>query len=535
MLHHGHVTAVTNQVEGSETTADLLTGATVIPVADILGFYESGGSVLIEGDVYAYSAVDDGDESGATTVTLDSGLLADVPAETRVEVWNPNTEAVVSEWKVFVTDDTDGGTGVATLTHTLIALMAAGVPVEVGDSVGYVADEDGSWLVVEIYGRDPGYDPGFIRTGGLGADTVVWAGTEDGRRAQLDGIDGAIEAFNDANEQTVNIDGETNYIEGTLATAASGPRVEIGAGTGLDGPVHQVQFLTGEAAEVEPGSVGLEVVDLGAIVAIQEMAAPKLDAGTGPPLVRLTSSSAGEASVVIDAGTSIAMETDGAVIITAGSGVDATMRNGSVGDGPFRDSVDARVTAVAPGAVPAASETVAGKAELATQAETDTGTDDARIVTPLKLATAVPAASTTAAGKVELATTAEALTGTDTARAVTPEGVKAVADLKGNLRKTINDQTGTSYTLVLSDEDKVVQVDNAGTHTLTVPTNASVAFPIGSEVEVVRTGAGAVNIAADSGVTIHSRSSFLSISARYGTVRLRKRFANTWLLSGDLA
>lgn len=36
---------------------------------------------------------------------------------------------------------------------------------------------------------------------------------------------------------------------------------------------------------------------------------------------------------------------------------------------------------------PAASETVAGVAELATQAETDTGTDDARIVTPLKLKT----------------------------------------------------------------------------------------------------------------------------------------------------
>lgn len=35
---------------------------------------------------------------------------------------------------------------------------------------------------------------------------------------------------------------------------------------------------------------------------------------------------------------------------------------------------------------PAASETTAGIAEIATQAETDTGTDDARMVTPLKLA-----------------------------------------------------------------------------------------------------------------------------------------------------
>lgn len=37
-------------------------------------------------------------------------------------------------------------------------------------------------------------------------------------------------------------------------------------------------------------------------------------------------------------------------------------------------------------AVPDATETVAGKAEIATQAETNTGTDDARFVTPLKLA-----------------------------------------------------------------------------------------------------------------------------------------------------
>ena len=38
-------------------------------------------------------------------------------------------------------------------------------------------------------------------------------------------------------------------------------------------------------------------------------------------------------------------------------------------------------------AAPAASETTAGIAELATQAEVDAGTDDLRIVTPLKLAT----------------------------------------------------------------------------------------------------------------------------------------------------
>lgn len=44
------------------------------------------------------------------------------------------------------------------------------------------------------------------------------------------------------------------------------------------------------------------------------------------------------------------------------------------------------VTFSALNTAPAASETVSGTAELATQGETDTGTDDNRIITPLKLA-----------------------------------------------------------------------------------------------------------------------------------------------------
>ena len=80
-----------------------------------------------------------------------------------------------------------------------------------------------------------------------------------------------------------------------------------------------------------------------------------------------------------------------------------------------------------------ASETVAGIAEIATQAEVLAGTDDTRIVTPLKLHKAVPAASETVKGIVELANTAETRTGTDKTRVVTPAGLKAVLDLKLSL------------------------------------------------------------------------------------------------------
>src|SRR5678809_1798656 len=73
--------------------------------------------------------------------------------------------------------------------------------------------------------------------------------------------------------------------------------------------------------------------------------------------------------------------------------------------------------------MPDASETVKGKVELATTAETITGTDAVRAVTPAGLQAKV--ASDTAQGIVELATSAETITGTDTARAVTPAGLQA--------------------------------------------------------------------------------------------------------------
>jgi hypothetical protein len=74
-------------------------------------------------------------------------------------------------------------------------------------------------------------------------------------------------------------------------------------------------------------------------------------------------------------------------------------------------------------AVPDASTTVKGIVELATDAETQTGTDTTRAVTPAGLASVT--ALDTRSGLVELATSAEVITGTDTIRAVTPAGLAA--------------------------------------------------------------------------------------------------------------
>jgi len=81
-----------------------------------------------------------------------------------------------------------------------------------------------------------------------------------------------------------------------------------------------------------------------------------------------------------------------------------------------------------PGWLPGASESAQGAIEIATQTETDTGTDNTRAVTPLKLAGRT--ATETRAGIAELATQAETDTGTDDARIVTP------LKLKGRVPRT---------------------------------------------------------------------------------------------------
>lgn len=97
-----------------------------------------------------------------------------------------------------------------------------------------------------------------------------------------------------------------------------------------------------------------------------------------------------------------------------------------------------------------------------------------------------------------------------------------------------NTQTA-SYTLVITDINRAIEMNSASATVVTVPPNSSVAFPLGAIVEVSRYGAGTVTIAAGAGVTIRSRASLLAIGNQYGAVSLRKRATDEWVLVGDLA
>jgi len=92
----------------------------------------------------------------------------------------------------------------------------------------------------------------------------------------------------------------------------------------------------------------------------------------------------------------------------------------------------------------------------------------------------------------------------------------------------VNAQTGTSYTLVLTDAGKQVTMTNASASTLTVPPNASVAFAVGVRIQVIQLGAGAVTLTAGAGVTISSLATSL-VMAQYQVATLIKTATNTWV------
>ena len=99
----------------------------------------------------------------------------------------------------------------------------------------------------------------------------------------------------------------------------------------------------------------------------------------------------------------------------------------------------------------------------------------------------------------------------------------------------INAQTGTTYTFVLADQGKLITAANASPITLTVPPNSSVAFPVGTQIHVIQTGAGQVTFAQGSGVTINSFNSEKKIEGNGGMAVCIKTATNTWQLAGLLA
>jgi hypothetical protein len=142
--------------------------------------------------------------------------------------------------------------------------------------------------------------------------------------------------------------------------------------------------------------------------------------------------------------------------------------------------------------------------------------------------------SITNTGTLTLPTSTDTLVGRATTDTLTN---KTLTDAKINLGF---DAETASYTAVLANNSQVVTMDNASANTFSIPTNASVAFPIGTQINVLQIGAGQTTIQATSSGT----TTLLSTGATAAAPKLRARYSmatciktatDNWYIVGDIA
>ena len=111
----------------------------------------------------------------------------------------------------------------------------------------------------------------------------------------------------------------------------------------------------------------------------------------------------------------------------------------------------------------------------------------------------------------------------------------ATASVGTNLSDEIvtNAQTA-SYTAVLADKGKLVEISNASANTFTIPPNSSVAFPVGTQIRVLQTNTGQCTLTPGAGVTINGTPG-LKLRTQWASATLIKRATDTWVAVGDLS
>jgi len=129
--------------------------------------------------------------------------------------------------------------------------------------------------------------------------------------------------------------------------------------------------------------------------------------------------------------------------------------------------------------------------------------------------------------------------GTDGHTLVADSGAATGLAYSAGIPVVLNAQTAT-YTVVLGDAYKLVTMSVASANNFQIPTNASVAFPVGTVINVIQIGAGQTTIqAVTSGTTTISSTGATAtapkLRAQYSAASCIKVATDTWYVVGDIA
>lgn len=113
--------------------------------------------------------------------------------------------------------------------------------------------------------------------------------------------------------------------------------------------------------------------------------------------------------------------------------------------------------------------------------------------------------------------------------------ISGIVDIIGATLRPPSTIAAATHAPVLTQRGVHFLYTHAALCTVTLPSDATSAFPIGTFITGTRYAAGAVTFAAGGGATVQSPGGLLSIAAQYDTVDAVKVASNTWLLRGPLA
>ena len=117
---------------------------------------------------------------------------------------------------------------------------------------------------------------------------------------------------------------------------------------------------------------------------------------------------------------------------------------------------------------------------------------------------------------------------------LTQEFFAFLRDVDGVLKASAPNVQTASYTLVEQDAGGKVEMNVGSANNLTVPPSSTVAFDVGTRIQITQAGAGQTTLVAGAGVTIRARVG-LKIIGQWGVAYLDKRGTDEWVASGDLS
>ena len=500
--------------------APTFTGAVVLPATTTIGLVDSTEMGYLNG----------------VTSSVQTQLTAGVTALSAHEADTTNIHGIADTSALALTATVNSG--LALKANLASPTFTGTVSLPATTSIGNISSIEldllngaSSNIQTQIDAKAPLASPTFTGTVTLPVGTVTSGMIADGAVATADVADVAISTAKIADAAVTTAKIADDSITSAKIVAGTIVNSDINASAGID------WTKLGISSTVDSTEIGYVN---GVTSAIQTQIDAKLASATAATTYAPLASPTFTGTVTLPVGT-----------VTAGMILDGTIMNADINAAAeiATSKISGLDTALGLKA-PLASPTFTGTVSGITKTMVGLGSADNTADTAKPVSTAQASAIATAKAEAIADATSQVnalLTGAPAALNTLDELAAALGDdanfassvttslgLKVDSLTPISQKTA-SYTLSsLTERDDLIEMSSASALVLTIPTDATLNYPIGTSIDILQTGAGQVTIAPVSGTVTVNATPGLKLRTTWSSATLLKRAANTWVVFGDL-